>query len=277
MTQNVAMKVDLREAIAQNQLVLFYQPKVHLRSGLVTRVEALVRWLHPERGLMLPDQFIPLAERTDLIKNLTDWVLDSALGQVRQWQDRGYPLHVAVNLSTHSLQEAFLPERISVLLEKWKIEPRMLKLEITESSILADPPHVLAILALLRTLGVRLSLDDFGTGYSSLMHLRHLPVDEIKIDKSFVMGMRTNKSDVAIVRATIDLAHSLGYEVVAEGVDDEDTFRVLSSLGCDLAQGYYLSPPLPPDELTKWLGTTQWGLSSTRTLREPAPPLITPI
>jgi len=268
-TESVTLKLDLREAIEDNQLVLYYQPKVHLKSGLVTRVEALVRWRHPERGLVLPDQFIPLAERTDLIKNLTDWVLESALKQVKDWQRQGLPLYVAVNLSTHSLQEPFLPERISRLLEKWDVEPRMLKLEITESSILADPPHVLAILALLRTLGVKLSLDDFGTGYSSLVHLRQLPVDEIKIDKSFVMGMRSNKSDVAIVKAMIHLAHDLGYEVVAEGVDDEDTFRTLSDLGCDLAQGYYLSPPLTPEDLGKWLNDSQWGLASTRTLREP--------
>lgn len=268
-TGSVTLKLDLREAIDDNQLILFYQPKVHLRSGLVTRVEALVRWRHPERGLVLPDQFIPLAERTDLIKNLTDWVLESALKQVKEWQRKGMPLHVSVNLSTHSLQEPFLPERIARLLEKWDVEPRVLKLEITESSILADPPHVLAILALLRTLGVKLSLDDFGTGYSSLVHLRQLPVDEIKIDKSFVMGMRNSKSDVAIVKAMIQLGHDLGYQVVAEGVDDEETFRTLADLGCDLAQGYFLSHPLTPEDLDIWLNDSQWGLASTKTLREP--------
>jgi len=231
-------------------------------------VEALVRWKHPERGLMQPDQFIPLAERTALIKPLTDWVLDCALSQCREWQDNGYPIHVAVNLPTQSLLEPFLPQRVSRTLEKWQLDPRVLKLEITESGIMADPPHVLAILHLLRTLGVRLSLDDFGTGYSSLIHMRNLPVDEIKIDKSFIMGMKHNESDAAIVRSIISLAHSLGHEVVAEGVDDEETFRMLSELGCDLAQGYYLTPPLPPDELMKWLADSKWGEGPTEILRQ---------
>ncbi|MFA6956939.1 MAG: EAL domain-containing protein [Thermoanaerobaculia bacterium] len=265
---SLALRVDLREAIEHNQLVLYYQPKIHLRSGLVTRVEALVRWLHPERGLMQPDQFIPLAERSALIKQLTDWVLDGALAQCRAWQEAGFPLHVAVNLPTQSLLEPFLPQRVSRLLDKWGLDPRVLKLEITESGIMADPPHVLAILHLLRTLGVRLSLDDFGTGYSSLVHMRHLPVDEIKIDKSFIMGMRHNESDGAIVRTIISLAHSLGHEVVAEGVDDEETFKILSELGCDLAQGYYLTPPLPADELMKWLEKSRWGEGATEVLRK---------
>jgi diguanylate cyclase (GGDEF)-like protein/PAS domain S-box-containing protein len=265
---SLSLRVDLREAIEQNQLTLYYQPKIHLRSGLVTRVEALVRWRHPERGLMQPDQFIPLAERTALIKPLTDWVLDCALSQCREWHDHGYPIHVAVNLPTQSLLEPFLPQRVSKTLEKWGLDPRVLKLEITESGIMADPPHVLAILHLLRTLGVRLSLDDFGTGYSSLIHMRNLPVDEIKIDKSFIMGMKHNESDAAIVRSIISLAHSLGHEVVAEGVDDEETFRMLSELGCDLAQGYYLTPPLPPDELMQWLADSKWGEGPTEILRQ---------
>ncbi len=265
---SLELRVDLREAIEHNQLVLHYQPKIHLRSGLVTRVEALVRWLHPERGLMQPDQFIPLAERSALIKQLTDWVLDGALAQCRAWQEAGFPLHVAVNLPTQSLLEPFLPQRVSRLLDKWGLDPRVLKLEITESGIMADPPHVLAILHLLRTLGVRLSLDDFGTGYSSLIHMRNLPVDEIKIDKSFIMGMRHNESDAAIVRAIISLAHSLGHEVVAEGVDDEETFKVLSELGCDLAQGYYLTPPLPADQLMLWLESSRWGAGATEVLRK---------
>jgi len=265
---SLSLRVDLREAIEEDQLLLYYQPKIHLRSGLVTRVEALVRWKHPERGLMQPDQFIPLAERTALIKPLTDWVLDCALSQCRDWHDNGYPIHVAVNLPTQSLLEPFLPQRVSRTLEKWKLDPRVLKLEITESGIMADPPHVLAILHLLRTLGVRLSLDDFGTGYSSLIHMRNLPVDEIKIDKSFIMGMKHNESDAAIVRSIISLAHSLGHEVVAEGVDDEETFRMLSELGCDLAQGYYLTPPLPPDDLMKWLADSKWGEGPTEILRQ---------
>jgi diguanylate cyclase (GGDEF)-like protein/PAS domain S-box-containing protein len=267
----LALGAELREAIENDHLRIYYQPKVHLRTGLVTRVEALVRWAHPERGLILPDNFIPLAERSGLIKPLTEWVLNHALKQCSEWQARGLPLHIAVNLSPKILLEHVLPQTIAAMLERWKVQPHSLKLEITESSIMADPPHVLAILSLLQTLGVRLSLDDFGTGYSSLMHLRQLPVDEIKIDKSFVMGMRNSASDAAIVRATIDLAHSLGRQVVAEGVDDDETCRTLATLGCDLAQGYSFSRPLPCDDFEAWLSETGWGLTRWRELMFPAP------
>ncbi len=227
----------------------------------MTRVEALVRWNHPERGLLQPDAFIPTAEKSGLIRNLTEWVIDAALEQSQKWQDQMLPIHVAVNLSAKVLHEHLLPQIISSALERWRVPPQSLKIEITESSIMADPQHAFAILSLLRSLGVRLSLDDFGTGYSSLMHLRQLPVDEIKIDKSFVMGMATSAGDAAIVRATIDLGHNLGLQVVAEGVDNEWTCKILTELGCDLAQGYYLSPPLPAHELVEWLTETGWGLS----------------
>ena len=260
MGTQLSLAVDLRQAIESSQLVLHYQPKLHLRSGLVTRVEALVRWNHPELGLLSPAEFIPLAERTGLVKPLTDWVLDEALRQCRSWHDAGIPMHVAVNLSTRSLQEPYLAEKVQQALLKWHVEARCLKLEITESSILADPPQVMAILYLLQGLGVRLSIDDFGTGYSSLVHLRNLPVDEIKVDQSFVRGMMSNDADLAIVRATIDLAHNLGHQVAAEGVEDPATFLKLRDLGCDLAQGYYLSPPLPAYELLGWLERTRWGL-----------------
>lgn len=255
----LTLGAELREGIEAGQLRLYYQPKVHLRTGLVTRVEALVRWMHPTRGLLLPDQFVPLAERTGLIRPLTEWVLDEALRQCAEWQSSGLPLHIAVNLSTRMLQDHGLPQSVASRLERFKLPPHVLKLEITESSIMADPPQVLAILSLLQTLGVRLSLDDFGTGYSSLMHLRQLPVDEIKIDKAFVMGMATSAGDQAIVRATIDLAHNLGRQVVAEGVDDERVCRVLAGLGCDFAQGYTFSRPLPAAAFQRWLKETEWG------------------
>ena len=255
----VTLATDLRRAIEDEQLVLHYQPKVHIRTGVTTRVEVLVRWNHPEVGLVAPSMFIPLAERTGLIKPMTDWILRRALEQCRAWNERGIPLHIAVNLSTRSLQEPFLPEKIQELLEATGVEPRFLKLEITESSILADPPQVTAVLALIQTLGVRLSIDDFGTGYSSLVHLRQLAVDEIKIDRSFVRDMCTDEGDAAVVRATIELAHSLGRQVVAEGVEDKATLDMLASLGCDMAQGYYFTPPLPAVELEQWLEKTRWG------------------
>ena len=262
---------ELRVAIEKNELELYYQPKIHLRTGLMTRVEALVRWNHPERGFLSPDTFIPAAEKSGLIRPLTEWVIHRALQQCREWQNRMLPIHVAINLSTKMLQEHTLPQIISDALDRWKLPAQSLKLEITESSIMADPPHAFAILALLQSLGVRLSLDDFGTGYSSLMHLRQLPVDEIKIDKSFVMGMATSAGDSAIVRATIDLAHNLGMQVVGEGVDNEWTCKMLTDLGCDLAQGYFLSAPLPAKGLEQWLAETGWGLSRWETMLKATP------
>jgi diguanylate cyclase (GGDEF)-like protein/PAS domain S-box-containing protein len=260
----MSLIVEMRNALDLDQFVLHYQPKLHLRSGLVTRVEVLIRWNHPQRGLIGPEQFVPLAERTGLIKPISDWVLDHALQQASEWHAQGAPVHLAVNLSAKSLQEPSLPSKILALLEKWRVEPRFLKLEITESSILADPEHALAILWLLQGMGVRLSLDDFGTGYSSLTHLRQLPVDEIKIDKSFVLEMMGNNADAAIVRTVIDLAHNLGKQVCAEGVENEATWAKLRELGCDLAQGYWISRPLPAPQLMQWLMDSCWGLKLRR-------------
>jgi diguanylate cyclase (GGDEF)-like protein/PAS domain S-box-containing protein len=256
----LALVVEMRHAIEKNEFELFYQPKLHLRSGLITRVEVLLRWHHPMRGTLHPAAFVPIAERTGLIKPLSDWLLDRALQQVRAWQDAGAPVHVAVNISAKSLQEQTLPSKIHALLEKWGVDPRFLKLEITESSIMADPAHALAILSLLQSMGVRLSVDDFGTGYSSLTHLRELPIDEIKIDKSFVAGMARSEADAAIVRTVIDLAHNLGKQVCAEGVEDEKTASRLREMGCDLAQGFWISRAMPAEELMNWLRMTSWGL-----------------
>jgi EAL domain-containing protein (putative c-di-GMP-specific phosphodiesterase class I) len=182
------------------------------------------------------------------------------MAQCRAWHDTGAPVHVAVNLSAKSLLEQTLPAKIQAVLDKWKIDPRFLKIEITESSIMADPAHALAVLSMLQSMGVRLSIDDFGTGYSSLIHLRQLPIDEIKIDKSFVIGMSTSDADAAIVRTMIDLAHNLGKQVCAEGVEDAVTWRRLADMGCDLAQGYWMSRPLNAEDLMKWLVDTAWGL-----------------
>jgi diguanylate cyclase (GGDEF)-like protein/PAS domain S-box-containing protein len=263
-TGHLAMAQELRQAIENDQLVLHYQPKAHLRSGLVTRVEALVRWRHPEKGLISPAHFVPLAERTGLIKPMTNKILDVALRQCREWRQLGTPMSVAVNLSTRTLQESFLVDLVLSLLEKWEVEPSYLKLEITESSILSDPDRVIDILESLRKRGVHFSLDDFGTGYSSLSYLSKLPVDEIKIDQSFVKEMVRNGSDAEIVSATINLAHNLGRQVVAEGIEDRETWDMLRDLGCDLGQGYYLSKPLPPDELSRWLSESKMGLAIRR-------------
>ena len=260
--EELSLVVELRRAVERKELVLHYQPKLHMRTGLMTRCEVLMRWNHPQRGLLAPGAFIPAAERTGIIRSMTDWLLDRALQQCREWQDAGAPIHLAVNVSAKSLLDQALPEKVQSALDRWEVDPRFLKIEITESSIMADPAHALAILAMLQSMGVRLSIDDFGTGYSSLTHLRELPIDEIKIDKSFVMGMNTSDADAAIVRTMIDLGHNLGKQVCAEGVEDERTWRGLAELGCDLAQGYWISRPLPADELMKWAVRTSWGLKS---------------
>ena len=264
----LSLVVEMRNALERNEFELYYQPKLHLRSGLVTRVEVLVRWNHPQRGLLAPAAFIPVAERTGLIKPLTDWIFDHAIQQCRTWQDTGAPVHLAINISAKSLQEQTLPAKLNALLEKWRVEPRFVKIEITESSIMADPAHALAITSLLQSLGIRLSMDDFGTGYSSLTHLRALPIDEIKVDKSFVFGMLTSEADAAIVRTMIDLGHNLGKQVCAEGVEDEATWRMLGELGCDLAQGYWISRPLPAEPLMAWLVENGWGLALTAKHRQ---------
>ncbi|HYK05792.1 MAG TPA: EAL domain-containing protein [Thermoanaerobaculia bacterium] len=259
----MALVVELRRALEREELELYYQPKLHMRSGLVTRCEVLMRWNHPQRGLLAPSAFIPAAERTGLIRQMTDWLLDRALSQCRKWQDAGAPIHLALNVSAKSLLDQALPGKVQAALDRWEIDPRFLKIEITESSIMADPAHALAILSMLQSMGVRLSIDDFGTGYSSLTHLRELPIDEIKIDKSFVMGMTTSEADAAIVRTMIDLGHNLGKQVCAEGVEDEAMWDMLAGMGCDLAQGYWISRPKPANELLEWLKQTSWGMERT--------------
>jgi diguanylate cyclase (GGDEF)-like protein/PAS domain S-box-containing protein len=256
----LSLVVEMRSAIERDEFELYYQPKLHLRSGLMTRAEVLLRWNHPTRGRLLPASFVPIAERTGLIKPMTDWILDRTLAQCREWHDSGAPVHVAVNISAKSLQEQTLPAKIQAALEKWRIDPRFLKIEITESSIMADPAHALAIMSMLQSMGLRLSIDDFGTGYSSLTSLRQLPTDEIKIDKSFVIGMSESDADAAIVRTMVDLAHNLGKQVCAEGVEDEATWQRLSDMGCDLAQGFWISRPLPAAQFMRWLVDTSWGL-----------------
>ncbi|HYM61791.1 MAG TPA: EAL domain-containing protein [Thermoanaerobaculia bacterium] len=249
----LALVSDLRQAMDLRQLVLHYQPKIDVKSGVCKRFEALVRWNHPRHGLMLPDQFVPLAERTGLIGPLTAWVLNEALAECKRWHDRGLAADVAVNLSGRSLHDPALVTLIEEAIARWRVEPKSLKLELTESSIMADPGHVMRVLERLGAMNVRLSIDDFGTGYSSLSHLRLLPVDEIKIDKSFVIDMLKSPSDEAIVRSTIQLCHNLGRKVVAEGVENEATLIRLRELGCDLAQGFHIARPMPGSEVAEWM------------------------
>jgi diguanylate cyclase (GGDEF)-like protein len=244
---------DLRRGIESGELYLHYQPKMDLASRRITGVEALVRWQHPERGFVPPDEFIGLAETTGLIRPLTMWVLNEALAQCRAWRDAGIEIAVAVNLSPRTLQDRELVELIQTYLQRWQADPSWLELEITESAIMADADRALETLRRLHDMGVSLSIDDFGTGYSSLAYLKNLPVDEIKIDKSFILGMARNEDDAFIPQSVIDLGHNLGMQVVAEGVETQRILERLAAMGCDQAQGYHLSRPLPPDEIQRWL------------------------
>ncbi len=253
--EGLALLRDLRLAILESQVTLHYQPKVEIATRQVCGVEALLRWPHPTRGLIPPDQFIPTAEQTGLIEPLTAWVLDTALRQCRAWQDEGLFLPVAVNMSPRVLQDQQLPDRLSRLLQRHGVSPSRLTLEITESSLMANPERVHGILTSLHRLGVTLSIDDFGTGYSSLAYLKELPVQELKIDKSFVLGMGDagDTQDAAIVRSVVAMAHELHLTVVAEGVEDAQALAVLTDIGCDTIQGYYACRPVPPAELAHWL------------------------
>jgi diguanylate cyclase (GGDEF)-like protein len=250
-TGRLMLMGELRRAIAQDQLFLHYQPKIDLQTGRIGGVEALVRWQHPKHGVIPPDVFIPLAEQTGLIAPLTECVLHKALRQCYAWHQAGLEINVAVNLSRRNLQSVELPGQIARMLKTCEVSSGCLQLEITESTIMANPERAMGVLAELKNMGLRLSLDDFGTGYSSLAYLKKLPVDEIKIDKSFVMNMHTKADDVAIVHMIIQLGHILGLKVVAEGLEGQEALDKLIALGCDMAQGYYISRPVPAEEITR--------------------------
>jgi diguanylate cyclase (GGDEF)-like protein len=251
--RRLSLAGSLRSGIADGEIVLFYQPKAKLTTGKIIGVEALARWRHPRLGLIGPSEFVPIAEQTGLIGPLTSHVLEEALNQVREWSEQGEELSVAVNLSARSFLDAQLAVEIPRLLERTGVDASLLELEITESMLMLDPARAKATLERLSAIGLSLSVDDFGTGYSSLANLKRLPVDGIKIDKSFVIDMPHDASDAAIVRSTIDLAHNLGLKVVAEGVESHEAWRRLEDLGCDLAQGFHVSRPVPADAMTRLL------------------------
>jgi diguanylate cyclase len=246
---------ELRTALTTDQLVVHYQPKIDLDTGEVNSVEALVRWDHPTRGLLYPDAFLNLVEESGLMSALTRVVLDLALNQAAAWHAQGRPLTVAVNLSASSLVDADLPEQVASMLAARGVPPRCLQLEITEEFLMVDRVRAQAILTRLRHSGVQISVDDYGTGYSSLSYLRELPIDELKLDRSFVFPMADDARAAALVASTIDLAHSLGLRMVAEGVETEAAYAELKGLGCDQAQGYFMSRPVSAAELDHWLRT----------------------
>jgi diguanylate cyclase (GGDEF)-like protein len=242
---DLALMSELRAALEREEIVLHYQPQIDVTSGRVVGMEALVRWEHPERGLVPPNSFIPLVERTGLSTSLTEYVLRRVARQLQEWREAGVEIDVtvAVNLTMFDLLDTSLPGKVARLLEEAGVDPGRLELEITERVIMADPVRVRGVVEQLKKIGVRIAIDDFGTGYSSLSYLKSLPVDVLKIDRSFVLSMTVDQSDRAIVRSTIDLAHNLGLSVVAEGVDNEETLEELARYGCDVAQGFYISRP----------------------------------
>jgi diguanylate cyclase (GGDEF)-like protein len=253
-TLHLATLGDLRRALdSHGQLWTQFQPIIDLTSSRLVGIEALLRWNHPSRGLVPPDEFIPVAEGTAVIHQITDHVLHLALAALHGWAEHGLDLRLSVNLSTRTLLDSSLSSRLESLLHTYGVSPDRLCLEITESTLLADPTRAIATMQRLSELGVRMSIDDFGTGYSSMSYLKSLPVDEIKIDRSFVTDMLGSARDEALVHSVVDLAHSLGLQVVAEGVEDEGTLQALGAIGCDLAQGFHLARPMPAGDLMPWL------------------------
>lgn len=248
--EQLALVAQLRRAINRREITVYYQPQADFRTGTVRSVEALVRWQHPERGLLPPDVFIPLAEHTGMIRALTSHVLDTALEQHKSWRENGLDLGVAVNITGRDLLDLRFAEEVESLLSKWAVEPSRLELEITENTVFADPSRAREVLCALSGLGIRLAIDDFGSGNSSLGYLKRLPIDVLKIDKSFVLGMDASDDDAIIVQSTIDLGHNLGLKVIAEGVETQAAWGQLQRLGCDIAQGYFLSRPVPPSDIT---------------------------
>ncbi|MFZ6745177.1 putative bifunctional diguanylate cyclase/phosphodiesterase [Undibacterium sp. JH2W] len=251
--QSLSLLSELRAALEQQAFRLYVQPKVGLDHGQVIAVEALVRWIHPERGFIFPDQFIPFAEQTGFIRQLTHWVMNEAARVCHVWQQQGIHLKISVNISTRDLLDQDLPGKFAQILQNNEVQPASFCLEITESAIMDDPVRAFQTLDRLHAMGLELSIDDFGTGYSSLAYLKRLPVHELKIDKSFVLKMETDIDDTKIVKSTIDLGHNMGLRVVAEGVENLEVMQLLKELGCDQAQGYYISKPMPSADLPSWL------------------------
>jgi diguanylate cyclase len=251
--EHLVLLGQVRPALDRGEFVLHYQPKADLRSGRVTGVEALLRWQHPQRGLIPPLQFIPLIEQTALVGPVTLHVIDSALAQLARWRAAGVDLDMSVNLSARNLLDPELPEEIAARLARHGVPPLRLTVEVTESATMSDPERAARVLVALRELGVGVSIDDFGSGHASIAYLTRLPASELKIDRSFVTAMCENSREDAIVRSTIDLARHLQLRVVAEGIETRAVWERLLELGCDTAQGYLLSRPLPPDELSAWL------------------------
>lgn len=256
--RQLALLADLKQAIEEEKLSLYYQPKIDIKSKSICAVEALIRWQHDELGFISPEEFIPLAEHNRLITPITRWVIQTGMHKMRKWIDQGLEIDMCLNISTRDLEEPDLPGEIGQMLCELNLNPAQFTLEITENSIMNDPQQSLNVIRELSELGLQISIDDFGTGYSSLTYLSQLSANELKIDRSFVMGMNEREQDATIVKATIDLAHNLNMHVTAEGIEDDACLHRLDYWGCDVGQGYYFSPPLTEFELDKWLQESGW-------------------
>src|SRR6185436_5352233 len=255
--ESLSLLGELRHAVSHQELRLFLQPKTDLASGLVVGAEALVRWQHPQRGLLLPVEFVPFAEQAGYVRHITSWMVAAAARAWRSLRAGGHTLRISVNLSARDLMDPALASGFAALLREHGVPPHALCLEITEGAIMEDPQRAQLTLEQLRRLGFKLSIDDFGTGYSSLAYLKRLAVDELKIDKSFVMGLAGDVDDAKIVRSTIELAHNLSLSVVAEGLESARTWRLLAALGCDQGQGYYIARPMPEAQFAGWIAGWQ--------------------
>ena len=249
----LALMSDLRHALDIDALQLHYQPKIDIKENKIVGAEALLRWNHPKFGAIPPDEIIPLAEQTGLIKPLSIWVLNTAVKQAVKWLSKGIDIHIAINLSVYNLQGLEIIDEIKTSLEVNQLPARYITLEITESAMMANPTHAVEVLTQIEKMGIKISIDDFGTGFSSLAYLKQLPVEELKIDKSFVIDMTQDEDDAVIVRSTIDLAHNLGLKVIAEGVENQDILNLLEMLDCDMAQGRFLGAPMATAELENWI------------------------
>ncbi len=266
--RRLALMGELSSAIDNDNLLLYFQPQVDIENNSVIGVEALARWKHHEHGFIPPDEFIPLAEKTGLTRKLTRWVLDKALEECAFLLSQGMEISVSVNLSSQNLHEPNFETRVKSLLAKHKVPPNFLMLELTETAVMLDPNHAQEVLTKLHEDGIRISIDDFGTGYSSLSYIKRLPLDEVKIDKSFIMDMVNDKDDSVIVDTTLHMSHNLGLRVVAEGVENEDTLNALREIGCDIAQGYYLTRPLSASDLLAWLKSCSFEIGDKRIVKQ---------
>ncbi|HEY2161776.1 MAG TPA: GGDEF domain-containing phosphodiesterase, partial [Solirubrobacteraceae bacterium] len=255
--RRLTVLTDFRRALESDEFVVHYQPIVDIPGSRPCGAEGLVRWEHPELGLLAPSHFIPVAEQSGLIGPLTRHVLERSIAQCAGWRRDGRDLSVAVNLSVRDLMDLELPRQVERMLDEHHLAPDALQLEVTESMLMSDPDRALATVVRLREQGIRVAVDDFGTGYSSLANLKRLPINELKIDRSFISPLLSDESDLIIVRSTINLGHDLGLTVIAEGVEDELTLKRLEMLGCDLAQGYHLSRPLAPGAFDDWIGRAE--------------------